>query len=88
MSKKKSYSDFENSSFTVIKAIKDWHGFSPEIAKVIGLEKACIIANIDDARNKTMKGLIDHFRYIPKEKLESIINELIESGDLLTGDNS
>ncbi len=79
------FEDFLNSSITVIKASKDWHNFSCEVAKVIGIEKACILANIDDSRIKTMKGLIDHFVYIPPERLEILINELIQAGDLEKG---
>jgi hypothetical protein len=85
MSKKKPPKDFENSTFTVIKGVKDCHNFSPEMAKVIGLERACILANIDDAPNKNLKGLSSHFKYIPEKRLEELVNELIESGDLVKG---
>ncbi len=83
--KQSSLSDYEfnNSTIHVIRE-NLYHGFEIKLAEEIGLPKACILSNINDAKDKTSTGLEKHFSYILPETLKILINQLIEEGYLIT----
>jgi hypothetical protein len=56
-----------------------WHGFTIKQAVEMGLEKACILGNIDGFRLNDLEKV---FPYIEPERLKTLINELVLDGFL------
>ena len=79
--------EFDKATIRVVKS-NLYQGFTVDLAKKIGLEKACIIENINDAKDKSFSGLNQHFPYIHPETLKKLIVELIASGDLFVEENN
>ncbi len=69
------------------KAPKNYHGIDLCLAKKIGLEKAVIICNIEgcydtDGSKTKFSRLYTHFIYFTRAKFYSLIQELIEDGQI------
>lgn len=83
MSKKKSpRHEFDNATITVVRT-NDCQLFLVKDAIEFGLEKACILGNINNCRDTSHSGLRLFFSYIDPFKVDALINELIHEGKLV-----
>jgi len=60
-----------------------YHVIYTEDVLAYGMEKACILGNIDKFDKKIHKEYHDLFPYIEKDKFYNHLNELIEYGKLI-----
>jgi len=58
----------------------EWHTFNANLAEQYGVEKACILENLNKFNKEIHKSFSDVFPYIKKEALFKHIDELLEMG--------
>lgn len=62
-----------------------YHNFNADDATEMGLEKACILWNIENFKSSGFSSFEELFPYIESKKLRKFIKQLIKEGKLISG---